>query len=237
MKKLILGCALLTFPLMANASSLINQGSSQKVERAIPSTTLFFAAISTLTSSSLTPQEQKARALINSAGRPVVGWAAGGASQGAGYHRETQRFSPAFAERLAAGNPPASVVHECQGAAQSVRLAGYVFSTMAGSLQNQTFGSLNTAIKSAQAAFLSIPSQDLQAMLQDATQKATKPGTIILGNLPTCQQSSTRFLGTETGWMENKHGAGWFGNGVLNGRNISFNVEMSAAQSMSAIVR
>jgi hypothetical protein len=238
MKKLwILGFALLASPSLANASSLINQGSTQKVERSIPSTTLLFAAISTLNPANLSPQQQTAKNLIDQAGKPVVGWYAGGASQGSGYHRETQRFSPAFAERLAAGEPPSSVIQECQGAARSVRLAGYVFSTMAGSLQNQTFGSLNMAIKTAQLAFLSIPSQDMKAMMDDTVEKAKRPGTIILGDLPTCQQKAARFVGTPKGWMQNKHGIQWFGDGVLDGRAISFHIEMSAGQSMSAIIQ
>lgn len=240
MKKLliIVSCGALTvFPIVASASSVINEGASQKVERSIPSTTLFFAALATLPSANLSPQQQTARSLIDRAGKPVVGWDAGGAGVGSGYHHLTQRFSAAFAERLAAGNVPGSVAGECQAAAMSVRMAGYAFSDMAGSLENQTFSSLNAAIHTAQAAFLSIPSQDLRAMLDDAAEKARRPGTVILGNLPTCQQSSARFIGSEKGWMQNKHGIQWFGDGVLDGRNISFHIEMSAGQSMSAIVR
>lgn len=233
----IVSSLLLPLPIHAMASSVINRGASQKIERSVPATTLFFAAIASLPRPT-TGTRQEAIALIDHAGKPVIGWDAGGGGTGLGYRYTTQRFSEAFAARLAAGDVPQAVQTECQNAAESTRLAGYVFSAMASTLQNQTFSSVKSAISTAQNAFLAIPLPDLQAMNEDAQKKANDgSGTVILGDLPTCQQNQTRFIGTDKGWLENRHGVQWFGNGVLQGRSISYQIEMSAGSSMSAVVR
>lgn len=232
--------ALALAPLPALASHQISAGSSSKTERSIPAPTLFFYALSRIPSPNLSPLQRRAVREIAFAGKPVIGWDAM-VHTGHGYRNSTEGMSPAYMARLAAGETPGPVRRMCRSASLSARLADTVFASMAQQLQGQAFGSLGQARAAAQAGFLSIPAQDLHAMWSDASEKASQPGTVLLGDLPACQQGGVRVVASNQGWSIIRNGVTWFGNGygqgLINGRSVSYEVGVNAGSTSQAIVR
>lgn len=163
----------------------------------------------------LRPLHAAAAALIVQTAEPCVGWPVGGLS------KQGQGEMAAWGRKVAQQTAFANLVLTQISVTPALRDA---------------LADPEAARKAIVAAFLAIPSAQLDAAWQQAGQVATGEVTLDMtgGGAPVhFMIGNSDFQGGPTGWKWSQAGVTWFGDGAISGKQVSLGLESAIDKSQS----